>query len=158
MITHEQLCIRAEKWLKTKGCGVVFRDGFRAIVHSGEQPDAIGWRDGISILVECKTSRADFHAEKSKRFRADPLIGMGDWRFYLCEPGLIRVDDLPPGWGLLYAHPRRIEVVAGVPKGNCNWWNKPFSGNKLCENQMMYSALRRMVLRGHFESIYERLV
>ena len=52
-LNHSALVLRAEKWLKVQGCGVVFRDPFRATTNSGEQPDAIGWRDGISILIEC---------------------------------------------------------------------------------------------------------
>ncbi|CAD5793561.1 Uncharacterised protein [Escherichia coli] len=26
---------------------------------------------------------------------------MGGWRFYFCEPGVMTVDDLSAGWGLL---------------------------------------------------------
>lgn len=156
-MTHKELVLRAERWLKNQGCGVVFRDDFRAITHNGEQPDAIGWRDGISIVVECKASRSDFLCDKNKRFRKDHALGMGDWRFFMCEPGIIKPDDLPAGWGLLYAHAKKIENVLATPKGNCNWWQMPFEGNKRCETQMMYSALRRMVIRGHFNSVYEKL-
>lgn len=154
-MTHDELVMRAEKWLTNQGCGVVFRDEFRAATHNGEQPDAIGWRDGLSILIECKASRSDFLADKRKRFRKEPEIGMGDWRFYMCPPGVIKPEDLPGGWGLLHATPKQVKKVHGVP-GNCHWWSKkPFEGNKRCENQIMYSALRRMVIRGHFDSIYE---
>ncbi|MEQ5770023.1 hypothetical protein NFH98_20845 [Halomonas sp. H33-56] len=154
-MTHDHLVERAEKWLRGQGCGVVFNDRFRAATHSGEQPDAIGWRDGLSLLIECKASRADFLADKKKRFRRDPAEGMGDWRFMMCPPGLIAPDELPPGWGLLYVHPRKVERAHGVP-ANCHWWiKKPFEGNKRSETQLMYSALRRLSLRGHFDSIYE---
>lgn len=154
---HAQLVLKAERWLKQQGCGVVFREPFRATTHSGEKPDAIGWRDGLSLLVECKATRADFLADKKKPFRKAPEKGMGDWRFYLCPPDIITVGDLPAGWGLLYALPKQIKEVHGVP-GNCGWWHgKPFDGNKRYETQMMYSALRRMVVRGHFEFIYDGL-
>ena len=156
-MTHEELVIRAERWLKTMGCGVVLNDNFRAGTHSGEQPDAIGWRDGLSLLVECKATRSDFLADRKKRFRADPALGMGDWRFFMCPPGLIKPEELPEGWGLLYAHPRKIQKVHGVP-GNAHWWAaRPFEADKRCETQMMYSALRRLSLRGYFPAIYERL-
>lgn len=154
-ITHDDLVLKAERWLKSQGCGVVFRDAFKAATYNGELPDAIGWRDGLSILVECKTSRADFLADKRKRVRQRPEDGMGDWRFYLCQPDIITVSDLPEGWGLLYAISMQIKKIHGVP-GNCGWWSgKPFEGNKRCETQMLYSALRRMVVRGHFDQIYE---
>ena len=156
-MTHEELVKRAERWLKTMGCGVVFNDSFRTGTITGEQPDAIGWRDGLSLLVECKASRADFFADKKKHFRRDPGEGMGDWRFIMCPPGLIQVGELPEGWGLLYVHPRKIERAHGVP-ANCHWWSqKPFEGNKRCETQLMYSALRRISIRGYFETIYEPL-
>lgn len=154
-MTHGELVLKAEKWLKSQGCGVVFRDGFKAATGNGEIPDAIGWRDGLSILVECKTSRSDFMADKGKKFRRTPEKGMGDWRFFLCLPDIITVADLHPGWGLLYAYPKQIKKIHGVP-GNCGWWNgKPFEGNKRVETQMLYSALRRMVVRGHFDTIYD---
>lgn len=157
-MTHDDLVLRAERWLKSQGCGVVFRDEFKAATHNGELPDAIGWRDGLSILVECKASRADFLADKGKPFRQAPESGMGDWRFFLCTPDIITIADLPEGWGLLYAYPKQVKRVHGVP-GNCGWWHgKPFDGNKRCETQMMYSALRRMVVRGHFNQIYEGLL
>ena len=155
MNDHDYLCQRAEKWLKTQGCGVVFRDAFRAHTCDGEQPDAIGWRSGLSILIECKVSRSDFLADKKKRFRKDPALGMGDWRFFMCPPDVIKPEDLPEGWGLLYVLSRQIQKVRGIPP-NTQWWSKkPFEGNKRAETQMMYSALRRMVIRGHFEEIYE---
>ncbi|EFZ65999.1 upf89.0 domain protein [Escherichia coli 2534-86] len=31
---------------------------------------------------------------------------MGDWRFFISEPGIISIEDLPPGWGLLHEPPR----------------------------------------------------
>lgn len=156
-MTHDDLVARAERWLKTMGCGIVFNDNFRAGTISGEQPDAIGWRDGLSLLIECKSSRSDFLADKKKRFRQDAKQGMGDWRFMMCPPRMISSDELPEGWGLLYVHARKVERVHGVP-GNAHWWNaKPFEGNKRCETQLMYSALRRLNIRGHFEKIYEPL-
>jgi len=156
-MTHTELTLRAEKWLKSQGCGIVFRDEFKANTHNGEQPDGIGWRDGLSILIECKTSRSDFLADKNKKFRRKADTGMGDWRFYMCPPDVIKIDDLPTGWGLLYILPKQIKKIHGVPS-NCHWWNKkPFEGNKRCETQMMYSALRRIVVRGHFDLIYEKL-
>ncbi len=156
-MTHNELVLRAEKWLKQQGCGVVFRDDFRACTHNGEQPDSIGWRDGLSILIECKSTRSDFLADKKKRFRKNPDIGMGDWRFFLCPKGMIKPEELPDGWGLLYATEKQIKKIHNIPT-NCSWWsNRPFEGAKRYENQMMYSALRRMVIRGHFDSIYEKL-
>lgn len=156
-MTHDELVQKAAAWLKRENCGVVFDDRFRGMTTTGEQPDAIGWRHEVSILVECKTSRADFLADRKKPFRVDPTAGMGDWRFMMCPPGLISPEELPDGWGLLYAHNRKIQKVHGVPT-NAQWRShKPFNGNTTCETQLMYAALRRMQIRGHLKAIYEPL-
>lgn len=148
---HNVLVLRAEKWLHAQNCKVVIRDPFRA--RPEEQPDAIGWRDGISILIEVKVSRADFHADNRKAFRRNPAYGMGDWRFYLCPPGIIQIKDLPVGWGLLYATGKTIRQVHGVPP-NTRWGQPPFEGDKRNENIMLVSALRRLSIRGYLPEIY----
>lgn len=80
---------------------------------------------------------------------------MGDWRFMLTPKGLIKVEELPEGWGLLETDGRRIYKTHGFPT-NAMWISgKPFTGHKVSELGMMYSALRRMVIRGHFNEIYE---
>ena len=155
MFTHDELVVRAEKWLKQQNCKVTIRDEFRAYTSNGELPDGIGWRDGLSILIECKSSRSDFLSDKRKPFRADPSKGMGDWRFYLCPPEVIKPNDLPDGWGLLWATPKTIKKVHGIPS-NCQWHrDKPFDGDKISENMMLVSALRRLSIRGHLEQIYD---
>lgn len=152
---HGELVVRAEAWLKQQGCGVTIRDPFRAYTLNRELPDAIGWRGAISILIECKSSRSDFLADKRKSFRSDPAKGMGDWRFYLCPPDVIHAGDLPDGWGLLWATPKTIQKVHGVP-GNCGWWRgKPFEACKRSETIMLASALRRMEIRGYLNEIYD---
>lgn len=152
---HTQLCEVAEKWLRNMGCGVTFNDAFQAATPNGEQPDAIGWRGEISILIEVKTSRADFLKDRAKPFRKDPQKGMGDWRFYLCPKGMITENELPDGWGLLYWDGRVVRKVSGIPS-NAQWYtHAPFSGNKRAEIQTMYSALRRLHLRGLMSAVYE---
>ncbi len=100
--THREQCELACRFLRNNGFKVVFSDRFHAWTSCGEHPDALGFRNGASCLIEVKCSRSDFLADRKKVFRAEPEKGMGDWRFYLCEPGVITVDDLPAGWGLLY--------------------------------------------------------
>ncbi|HFV6346442.1 TPA: hypothetical protein ACH9W7_002880 [Escherichia coli] len=81
-------------------------------------------------------------ADRKKRFRKNPSLGMGDWRFFISEPGIISVEDLPPGWGLLHVVNGRVRKVHGWPKGNCCWGNpddKPFTGNKQVECDYMVS-------------------
>lgn len=151
---HKVLVKLADRWLCAQSFGVVIRDCFRAYVDTGEQPDVIGWRSGASCLIECKVSRADFLSDRKKAFRTKG--GMGDWRFFLCPPDVIKVEDLPAGWGLLWATGKRVLKISGFPP-NTAWRSAPFNGNKLAENQMLVSALRRYAVRGQFDVIYDGL-
>lgn len=158
--SHDALVERAGIWLRKIGCKIVFTE-LATSTRTGEIPDAIGWKFSgqVSILVECKATRADFLADRNKRFRANPELGMGDWRFYLCPPGIITVEDLPAGWGLLYCTPRMIKQVHGVPDGiNLRWGGTlPLKGNKADEITMLVSALRRLEIRGYLPLIYAGL-
>lgn len=117
-LTHRQLCDLAVNWLQRPGsrsgpgCQVAFSESRGD--WSGETPDAIGFRAAVykecSVLVEVKVSRADFLADRKKPHRVDPKLGMGVYRYFMAPAGMIRVDELPPRWGL-------IEVSAkGAPK------------------------------------------
>jgi len=136
--THSQLVELAVRWLRRQGCRVILHDPFRTPL--AEQPDAIGWRDGLSLLVEAKTSRADFLADAQKPWRIDPAKGMGDWRFFLAPAGLLSPDELPPGWGLLEAAGARVRLAAGGPRGNRWWGDIPFVACKRQETSMLVSA------------------
>ena len=104
-MTHAELITLAERWLrKSARCPVVLAD-VRCNVVS-EQPDAVGWRNnGLSYVVECKASRADFAVDARKMHRRFPERGMGAFRYYCAPFGLIDIEELPPRWGLLV--PRR---------------------------------------------------
>jgi hypothetical protein len=108
--SHAALCIRAAKWLqRTVKCHAVMVDTKTS--HGGEEPDAIGWRwNGVSVLAECKRSRGDFRADLQKPHRVKPECGMGNWRWYLTPPGLLRPDEIPCPWGLLECHKKNIRV------------------------------------------------
>lgn len=160
-LTHRELCQIAYKFLKRNGFKVCFHDRFVAVTSTGEQPDAMGFRNSASCLIEAKCSRADLLADRKKRFRKNPSLGMGDWRFFISEPGIISVEDLPAGWGLLHVVNGKVRKVHGWPRGNCCWGNpddKPFTGNKQVECDYMLSALRRMELRGHLNEIYDGVI
>lgn len=108
-MTHAQLVQKAVEWLRAYRCGVVLSE--QACI-SGEMPDAIGWKRSChSVLVECKISRADFLADRGKRFRQKPDTGVGCERFYLTPRRLVGVDELPVGWGLLEYHNRTVNLA-----------------------------------------------
>lgn len=93
--------------------------------------------------------RLEITIDRKKPFRVEPEKSMGDWRFMISEPGIVNIEDLQPGWGLLHVVKGRVMMVHGWP-GNWAWFNrdsKPFQANKQAECDYMFSALRRMDLR-----------
>ncbi|MFX0394448.1 hypothetical protein ACOJ0Y_15350 [Morganella morganii] len=154
-LTHDDLCEIAVRFLQNNGFNVAFDDRFQSSNGTGERPDAIGFRSGTSCLIEAKVSRSDFLADKKKWFRQQPEKGMGDWRFFISPPDIIKPEDLPAGWGLLHVKGKRVYKVHGWPP-NTYWYDKkPFKANKQAECDHMYSALRRLQIRGHLHEIYE---
>ncbi len=153
-MNHRELVKVAERWLyNTVRCGVVFTEFVTAVP---EIPDAFGLRSDYTILVECKASRTDFFADKKKLFRRIPEQGIGDFRFFLCEEGLIKPEELPEKWGLLYWNGKKVKKII-APKGNV-WYRTGetmrFEKNIDAEYRMMYSALRRIHLQGDLHKIY----
>ena len=106
--THKQLCDRAAYWLQSsKNCKVVLIE--RNTGGCAEEPDAIGWTSNtFSYLIEVKVSRSDFLADKKKDHRRRPHTGMGSRRYYLCPKGMIKPEEVPEGWGLLWATESQI--------------------------------------------------
>lgn len=141
-MSHAELVDRGRRWLRRQGCSVILHEPFRSGVLI-EQPDAIGWREGASILIEAKTSRADFAVDAKKPHRVEPNRGVGDWRFFIAPAGLLKVEELPDRWGLIEVKGRRTLNTHGVP-GNCFWYQHPFpEANKRAEIQLLISAIAR---------------
>lgn len=135
MLTHADLVQRAVRWLmNTRRCVTVITEMASA---SREHPDAIGWQGSCahSTLVECKTSRGDFQADKDKHFRRDPRQAMGNTRWYMTPPGLVKPEDVPEGWGLIEAHPTCVRIVREAV--TCKVTDRAY------EVQLLVSALRR---------------
>jgi hypothetical protein len=154
-LTHQDLVKIAEKWLLgTRKCSFVFTE--LACIATSEIPDAIGFRDGHSILVECKTSRSDFLADGKKYFRRNAEMGVGSYRFFMAPQGIISVQDLPQGWGLVEINEKGKPRQVWGHKSNI--YSQPnhfhFERNLQAENGMMASALRRLHLRGVLPMIY----
>jgi hypothetical protein len=148
-VTHEKLVEMAVAWLRRYRCGVVLSEQACA---SGEMPDAIGWKKAChSVLVECKASRADFLVDRSKPWRQRPESGVGCERYYLAPRGLIRVDELPSGWGLLEVSGREIESVKRSAKSL-----RSSVGFEL-EMNLLLASLRRVEVRIEPQSITDFL-
>lgn len=142
---HPELVDKARRWLKSIGCHTVITE-MVSYTPYGEEPDAIGWVQGFSVLVECKVSRSDFLTDHKKQFRRNPEWGMGNHRLYLCPEGLIKPDELPADWGLLYAVGGRKKVEPVIaPRGNCSWGSGPFYNrtSDKSEIRLLLSLIRR---------------
>ena len=118
---HGELVAIAEQWLRRRcvvgmpnsdktmraRCGIAASE---LVTSAQETPDAIGWWNSYSVLVECKVSRADFLRDKYKIFR-HPDKGVGMYRYYACPETVIQLADLPDGWGLLHLYDVQLNVV-----------------------------------------------
>lgn len=151
-MTHAALVERAVQWLRRQyGCHIVLSE---QACCTGETPDVIGWKKANrSVLVECKISRADFLADARKPWRTDPASALGCERYYLAPAGLIRGEELPPGWGLLEARGREIEITL-----RCSL-RKSLRGEEGLRNELnlLLASLRRVEIRIEPQSITEFL-
>lgn len=127
------------QWLRAYRCGVILSEQSCA---SGEMPDAIGWKRAChSVLVECKISRSDFLADREKPFRQKAHLGMGCERYYFVPTGLIRVEELPDGWGLLEYRNRQVVTtrIAAKSLRTANGFRH--------EMNLLLASLRRVEIR-----------
>jgi hypothetical protein len=133
-MTHADLVLSAAAWLRARRCSVVITEMVSA---AGETADAVGFNSWRSTLIECKTSRADFRVDAHKPFRRAGR-GIGNERFFLVPQDLLRVEELPAGWGLLELKPDgRVRVK--VESGN-------HEAEKEREVALLISSLRRVAL------------
>jgi hypothetical protein len=141
-MTHAGLVELAVRWLRTAyRCGIVLSE---QACCTGEVPDVIAWKGRCrSVLVECKISRADFLADRSKPWRTDPAGALGCERFYMAPAGLIAAAELPPGWGLLEVRNRKVEIAVG-----CNRRKSLRTAKGLLnEMNLLLASLRRVEIR-----------
>lgn len=158
-ISHADLVRIAVDWLKRPesrggpGCTIAFSEVKNGYLN-GEIPDALGFRAGVwnecSVLVEAKTTRADFLADSQKPFRIEPDTGLGMYRYFIAPAGMIALDELPPKWGLIEVNTRGTpKVVHGhllvkrTPEPSVN----PFrfaSRNHQLEIALLVRMLRRI--------------
>ena len=98
-ISHAQLVNRGFAYLKAyHACSVVFKERKASV---SEEPDVMGFKGRFSTLIECKSSRSDFAADRKKFFRQRPERGMGYNRYIMAPVGLLTPSEMPEGWGLL---------------------------------------------------------
>lgn len=152
--SHRKLVEISYAWL-IKRCGFAFKE-LRSF--SNECPDVLGFRSDESILIECKVSRNDFLADKNKPFRKISCNGMGNYRLYCCPKGLIKKEELPEKWGLIYVNENGKATLVhncfNNKGGNMFLEENRFEANREEEIKMLYTALRRLHIRNRIEEIY----
>lgn len=155
---HYQLCLEGAKWLhrqkrkpdvcqkrpchKPEFCRCCWRFKYVAVelnTYGTENADVWGFDGCYSAVIEVKTSRADFLADQKKWWRSKDAeaagLQAGTFRWYLCPEGVIRPDELPEGWGLLYWDGKKVQHVVGAPqRDKAAGWT---------DLRILYSILRR---------------
>lgn len=100
----------------------------------GESPDVFGLQGTNStILLEIKMSRSDFLRDKKKKHKFFSS-GIGQTRYYLCPENIIKPEELPKGFGLLYFSDT-IKVIK---------FSDIFMRDMVHEHRIMYSVIRRL--------------
>lgn len=108
---HAKLVDKARDWLMGAGNCVVAATEVSTWVNM-EIPDAIGFDyRGNCTIIECKASRSDFLADRKKKFRKMPQLGMGMNRYFMVPRGLLVPTELPAGWGLIFVYPGTVRRV-----------------------------------------------
>lgn len=157
---HYQLCVEAGKWLhrrkydynkcqtkecrKPEFCRVCQPYKYVAVeinTYGVEQTDVWGWNGYLTSIIEVKTSHADFLNDKKKLCRQDTYkdLQCGNLRWYLCPEGVIKPEELPENWGLLYWNGKKISHVVAPKHIDCSYKGDMF---------VIYSILRRENIKG----------
>lgn len=137
---HYQLCVEGARWLhRRKGdyrkCPQkeCFNKGFcrecrkynyvtvELNTYGAEQTDIWGWDGCSTAVIEVKTSHADFLNDTKKKCRSKEYKNLwcGNVRWYLCPDGVIKPDELPENWGLLYWDGKNIKHVVAPKRVDC---------------------------------------
>lgn len=157
---HKKLTKLGASWFRKNGFGVVATE--LCSIGSREQPDVLAFRSNCSAMIEVKVSRADFLADRKKPERKSG--GVGIYRFYLCPEGMIKPEELPPRWCLLYAKGRSV-IEAVKPQGNMwpplereqhpvteaymdGWREFQHVPDAIAERSALYSIARRLTSGG----------
>ena len=103
-----------------------------------ENTDVWGYNNEGTAVIEVKVSHSDFMADQKKWWRSDVAENRGyqagTHRWYLCPEGVIKPEELPDKWGLLYWDGKQITPVVAP---------KPFENTGRADMRIMASILRR---------------
>ena len=155
---HYDLCVEGAKWLhrqkwnytkcqkkpcyRTEACGACKKYKYVAVelcTWNSENTDVWGLGNfNDSAVIEVKVSHSDFKADQKKWCRSEVAEQNGHQagrlRWYLCPEGIIKKEELPDKWGLLYWDGKRVYPVVAP---------KPFENSASADMDILTSILRR---------------
>ena len=155
---HYELCIEGAKWLRrqkwnyercqkkpcyrTEACGECKKYRYVAVelcTWGSENTDVWGLGNfNDSVVIEVKVSHSDFLNDKKKFCRSETAerkhYQAGRVRWYLCPEGVIKKEELPDKWGLLYWDGKKVYPVIAP---------KPFENTSSSDMEILTSILRR---------------
>lgn len=140
--THQELVDLGYKWCMSR-CSFAFKE---LVTINRECPDVIGFNSNGSFLLEAKVSRCDFLSDKNKPFRSLSYLGMGDWRYFIVPKGLVQIEEIPTGWGLIEVNEKAKAKLVYNPFGKGNIYDHWIRNekNERAERHVLISALRRL--------------
>jgi len=131
---HYELCLQGASWLRRRKkasclscpafkheyCGACRACLYVAVelsTQAVENTDVWGFDGYYTHVIEVKVSHADFLADRKKYWRnVEPEYQAGNIRWFLCPEGVIKPEELPDGWGLLYCDGKKISPVVAPVK------------------------------------------
>jgi len=155
---HYELCLEGAKWLhkqkwnyekcqkkscyRTAACGKCHKYDYVTVeICTWRNENTDVWGLGTfneSAVIEVKTSHSDFLADQKKwcRSKDAEITGnqAGMYRWYLCPEGIIKPEELPDKWGLLYWDGKKVYPVIAP---------KAFENTAAADMDILKSILQR---------------
>jgi hypothetical protein len=127
-ISHSDLVKLGALWLNKKAENINTRCPYVLTEFlcqgQNEIPDIFGLCPYHNVMIEVKVSRSDFKSDFKKRGRSPILSQIGNRRYYLCPENMIKIEEVPAFWGLLYVNQmKQISVIKKSEWFDCNYEN-----------------------------------
>ncbi|WP_205504550.1 hypothetical protein [Rufibacter psychrotolerans] len=154
-MTHKDLVDIAYKWvLKEAGCPIAFRDFVSEHQPDEQYPDVIGLGSfGKSVAVKVDVSRHYYHQTISREIWQNPDKSMGRFRFLCVPTDLVKAEELPANWGLIYVGKDGKAACVHNPYGNGlhDYWKNGFEDYNLYtlvdRHEKLNSARKRFLYK-----------
>ena len=122
---HYDLCRMAATWIrqpknKEKWHSPYNLSTVELVCYGVCLPDVYATNGEISAIIEVKTSHSDYERDGAKYSLLKPDRAIGDFRYYLCPENIIKIDELPPYWGLLYYKDGKIKKIRSAIRQPCD--------------------------------------